>query len=203
MLFLWRCTNWHCDRLPYFGFVTTRTYKRPTAEESKWLNGDCVHVFQKQYNAHLKRYKLPRLTCFGMIAQYFNKRGVVIKSKYLDFRDINRNFQGFNISVDGEHRFVENVGELASFTEPNVNDDIADECYLNYHQGKQKLIQMDAFRGKFTDCDWRLVHIVVCMLCEQIIPKKTVIAHLNKCFGLEFQCTDPLPAYKLNVEYDL
>lgn len=177
MRYLWRCTRQRCNQLPYFGFVTTRTAAKPSASECKWLDVGCPHNFRPQ----LSQKELPYSMFFEKIAQYFDEQNIVIISKYIGLR--------------GFHSSHENVSELGSFVEPSVSvEEIADERFLNYHPTKRLLIEPEAFRGKFTD--WMLGHVVVCMLCEQSIPKNCVIGHLEKCFGLAFECSDPLPAYK-------
>lgn len=143
------------------------------------------------------------MECFEIIGKCFHERKIEIKSKYLNFNNnINNNnqdFRGFNVSVNGEHLVIDDIDKLASFVEPNI-EVIKDKRFLNYDPVKQCLVEVNEFRGRFTD--WTLGYVIVCMFCEESIPKACVIKHLEECFGLEFENNDQLPAYKVELEPD-
>lgn len=144
-----------------------------------------------------QRKSLPIQDCFDIIDNCFGGENVEIKSKYIDFKDINQNakVRGFNISMDGEHIFANHPNELDSFAEQET-EVIEDKYFVNYDPFNRRLVNIGKLQEQFTD--WELSPIILCMLCEQVTPKNRVIEHLKECVGLDFEIDENLPAYKIN-----
>lgn len=201
-MYLWRCTSRCWDTLPYLGFIITRTPAKPNDSHCNILIESCKHTFHRYEDATVNRAKpLQSLECFQIIQTCFGSHNVEIKSKYVDFKDINENtvIRGFNISMDGEHTLAQVPNELDSFTEPET-EVIEDRYFLNYDPINQRLVNLGKLQEKYNLLvdGWELSPVILCMHCEQETPKNHVIEHLNKCFGLEFKVNENLPAYKVN-----
>lgn len=186
LLYAWRCENCK-NQTPYFGYVFSRKQKRP--KELKWLDNNCVHYFNSPNYVLNGKKALLDIDCFEMMAECAMESNYEFKSKYIDFKTISRNYDGYNTTLNGEHM---NVTIGASFSEPN-GESIQDGYFVNYDPETRKLLKVNAFNSKFEQGD------IVCIHCKESIEKseKNIKSHLLSCIGLKFNFKQSLPLYKI------